>query len=443
MVRPLAQARILSGETQLKPIVSTILAALLTVTCLSQERLPGLRYWQLQSEIRTNLQNRNYDVALRLLKEADEADPNNPHVIFRMAMAETYLQMEQASLAHLNRLVGMRVYFDLAKEPAFAQLKGLTNFRRLVKAMEKIKATTDFQATLAFRIPERAFLPEGIAYDSRSGDFFVASIYKRKIVRVSSKGTTTDFIKPHQDDIWGVSGIGVDTNRRILWACSAAFEANEGFTPADKNNTAVFAFDIDTGKLAKKYPLEKPGNSHFCDGLVIASDGTVFVADSQGLIVYRVDAEAHDLQVVIGPDAGISPQGLAMSKSGKTLFISNYASGLYAIDLKSKQISTVHSKAKDSLAGIDGLITYGNDLIAIQNGIQPNRVVRLRMNSKGTVVNSIQVLEINHPSFGEPTLGVVKGDTLYFVANNPIGQFLRDHQPAALPSPVILKRVLR
>lgn len=427
----------------MKPIVSTILAALLTVTCLSQERLPGLRYWQLQNEIRTSLQNRNYAVSLRLLKEADAAVPNNPQVIFRMAIAEAFLQMEQASLKHLRRLVAMRVYFDLAKEPAFAELNSHVDFRRLTKAMEKIKATTDFHAEAAFRIPEQAFLPEGIAYDSQSGDFLVASIYKRKIVRVGSKGTTTDFIAPHQDDIWGVSGIGLDTGRRMLWACSAAFEANEGFTPADKNQTAVFAFDVDTGKLAGKYPLEKPGNSHFCDGLVVASDGTVFVADSQGLIVYRIDAGAPVLQVVIGPETGISPQGLALSKSGKTLFISNYSSGLYAIDLKSKQISSVHSKAKDSLAGIDGLIAYGNDLIAIQNGIQPNRVVYLRMNSKGTIVNSIQVLEINHPSFGDPTLGVVKGDALYFVANNPIGQFLRDRQPTALPAPVILKRVLR
>ena len=88
-------------------------------------------------------------------------------------------------------------------------------------------------------------------------------------------------------------------------------------------------------------------------------------------------------------------------------------------------------------------MSYGNDLIAIQNGIQPNRVVRLKMSNNGTTVESIQVLEINHPSFGEPTLGVVNQDTLFFVANSPVSQFLRDRQLSALPLPVILKRDLR
>jgi hypothetical protein len=118
-------------------------------------------------------------------------------------------------------------------------------------------------------------------------------------------------------------------------------------------------------------------------------------------------------------------------------------SGLYAIALPSNRVSRVVSLAKPSLAGIDGLVGYGKDLIAIQNGIQPNRVVRLRMSGDGTTVNSVQLLEVNHPSFGEPTLGLVKGRTLLFVANNPITQFLKDRRLEGLPSPVILRLELR
>jgi hypothetical protein len=268
-------------------------------------------------------------------------------------------------------------------------------------------------------------------------------VRQRRIVRVSGQNVVTDFIGSGQDGLWGVSGIGVDERRRLLWACSNATETAEGYTPADKNDIAVFAFNLDNGKLAAKYPLAQPGTDHMCDGLVVASDGAVFVADSMGTAIYRLDPDARDLKVVLSPEAGISPQGLALSKKGNILFVSNYFSGLYAIALPSNRISRVVSRVERSLAGIDGLISYGNDLIAIQNGIQPNRVVRLKMSGDGTTVSAVQSLEVNHPLFGEPTLGLVKGHTLLFVANNPITEFLQNRRLESVPEPVILRRELR
>jgi hypothetical protein len=427
----------------MQAIMLMIVIALAAGTVSAQEPLPGLRYWQLRREIRQSFQKRDYDAALRLLNEADKAVPDSPDLIFRMAQAEAFLHHEEASIAHLQRLTGMRVYYDLAQEPAFAELKPRADFLALTKTMESLRTERRSSATIAFRLSSTTFFPEGIAYDSRTNAYFVSSVRQRKIVRVSAQKVVTDFVGPGQDGLWGVSGIGVDERRRLLWACSNATETVEGYTPADQNNAAVFAFNLDDGKLVTKYPLAQPGSNHMCDGLVVGSDGAVFVADSLGTAIYRIDPGARDLKVVLGPEAGISPQGLALSAKGNTLFVSNYFSGLYAIALPSNRVSRVVSLAKPSLAGIDGLIGYGKDLIAIQNGIQPNRVVRLKLNSAGTTVTSVQLLEVNHPLFGEPTLGLVKGHTLLFVANNPITQFLKDRQLEGLPSPVILRRELR
>lgn len=427
----------------MKAIVVSMLIALTAVNGFAQEALPGLRYWQLRREIRQSFQKRDYATALRLLNEADKAVPESPDLIFRMAQAEAFLRNEEASIAHLQRLSGMRVYFDLTQEPAFAELKRRADFLALTKAMESLRTERRSRARVAFRLSSPAFFPEGIAYDSRTDAYFVSSVRQRKIVRVSDRQVVTDFTAPGQDGLWGVSGIGVDERRRLLWACSNATETVEGYTPAEQKNVAVFAFNLDDGKLVAKYPLAQPGSEHMCDGLVVAPGGAVFVADSLGTAIYRIDPGERDLKVVLGPEAGISPQGLALSEKGHTLFVSNYFSGLYAIALPSNRISRVVSRAKPSLAGIDGLVAYGKDLIAIQNGIQPNRVVRLKMSSDGTAVTAVQLLEVNHPSFGEPTLGMVKGHTLLFVANNPITQFLKDRRLEGLPSPVILRLELR
>lgn len=427
----------------MKALVVLMLIASAAVNGSAQEALPGLRYWQLRREIRQSFQKRDYAAALRLLNEADKAVPESPDLIYRMAQAEAFLRHEEASIAHLQRLAGMRVYFDVAQEPAFAELKQRADFIALTKAMESLRTERSSKAQVAFRLSSPTFFPEGIAYDSRTNAYFVSSVRQRKIVRVSARKVVTDFTGPGQDGLWGVSGIGVDERRRLLWACSNATETVEGYTPADQNNAAVFAFNLDDGKLVAKYPLAQTGSEHMCDGLVVAPGGEVFVADSAGTAVYRIDPGARDLKVVLGPEAGISPQGLALSEKGNTLFVSNYFSGLYAIALPSNRVSRVVSLDKPSLAGIDGLVGYGKDLIAIQNGIQPNRVVRLKMSGDGTTVASVQLLEVNHPLFGEPTLGLVKGRTLLFVANNPITQFLKDRRLEGLPSPVILRLELR
>ena len=418
---------------------SMILMVFLMATALAND-LPGSQFWDLQAQIAESFKKQDYRTALEQLKHSDALVPNRPSSVLRMARAHARLHENDAAMTQLTRLRDMQTYFDLAHDPAFADLgKG---FENLVSAMEKLKESKVTGATVAFKIPDTTFFPEGIAYDTNTGDVFVASMRKRKIVRISPTGTITDFIAPHQYDIWGISGIGIDAAHKTLWACSTAYEVNEEYKPTDRD-AAAFAFDLVSGRLKARYPFQRQEERHFCDGVAIGSDGTIFVADSQGMAVLKISPGAKELATLLPQSAGISPQGMAVSADGKTLFVSDYMSGLYALNLKTKQVSRLESKAKASLAGIDGLIGYGNDLIAIQNGILPNRVVRLKMGPSQKEVLDVQVLEMNHPLFGEPTLGVIKGNMLLFVANNPISKFLDDHQLSELPTPVILQRDLR
>jgi hypothetical protein len=135
----------------MQAIVLMILIALAAGAVSAQEPLPGLRYWQLRREIRQSFQARDYAAALRLLNEADSAVPDSPDLIFRMAVAEAFLRHEEASMAHLRRLAGMRVYFDVAREPAFAELKRRADFLALTRAMESLRTERSSRARVAFR----------------------------------------------------------------------------------------------------------------------------------------------------------------------------------------------------------------------------------------------------------------------------------------------------
>jgi hypothetical protein len=90
--------------------------------------------------------------------------------------------------------------------------------------------------------------------------------------------------------------------------------------------------------------------------------------------------------------------------------------------------------------GIDGLYRHGNRLIAIQNGIQPHRVVAMKLSGDGLAIESSEILAMNLPEFDEPTLGTVVGDDFYFVANSHWNRFDADNNlPDDLVGPIVLK----
>ena len=71
-----------------------------------------------------------------------------------------------------------------------------------------------------------------------------------------------------------------------------------------------------------------------------------------------------------------------------------------------------------SLAGIDGLYLHGRTLLAIQNGAQPERLIRMQLQASLTRVLKWQTLEANWEELGDPTHGVVVGRRFYFIANS-------------------------
>jgi hypothetical protein len=76
-----------------------------------------------------------------------------------------------------------------------------------------------------------------------------------------------------------------------------------------------------------------------------------------------------------------------------------------------------------SLKGIDGLYYYKGSLFAIQNGTNPLRLTRFELNHDLDRIVKFEVIDRKHPAFGEPTLGVVVGHTLYYVANSQWSQY--------------------
>lgn len=363
--------------------------------------------------------------------------PGFPQGIYFMAIARAGQGDRDGAFLALDRLADMGLYFDIRKQAVLKGLQDAPGFgtveRRFAANLKQIGA-----AEPAFRLADKDFIPEGIAFDPASGDFFVSSVHLRKIVRVHQGHVSTFAARASGLD--SVLGIHVDAKHDALWATSAAMPQTQGHDDAMKGRTALFRFDLRTGKQVAKYGLPQAGN-HSLNDLDVAPDGAVYVADSNGG-VYVLEPGAERLEPLTAAGAVRSAQGLALSADAHRLYVADYAGGLFVLDLETRKLTRVTAPSDVCVYGIDGLYAHGQDLIATQNGVHPTRIVSYRLDDGGRAIRSAIVLDANDPRVPEPTLLTVARDAVYVVANSQWSRFdEKGHLPSdgSLQAPLIAR----
>lgn len=345
--------------------------------------------------------------------------PGYPRLEYLLAVARVHRGDKAGALEALGQVAEAGVYVDLAPIADFAAVKDQPAFRVLMTRFAALRAPLA-KAAPGFRLVEPDFIPEGIAYDPGSGDFFLASVHLRKIVRVHG-GQETAFAGP-EADLWSVLGIKVDAAHGALWAVTSALPQMTGYAAALKGKSALYRFDLKTGAVQGSYPMPADGADHELNDLTVAPDGTVYAADGNGG-VYVLTPDAKALRPLTDSGALESAQGLALSPDGRYLYISDYERGLYAYDFADKRLSRLKVSGKVNPYYVDGLVLYGRDLVAIQNAAEPQRVTRFHLSPDGLGIAGAQVLDSADPLAPEPTLATVVGDELYLVANSQWSRF--------------------
>jgi sugar lactone lactonase YvrE len=355
---------------------------------------------------------KDYPVYLTEMRILAALHPGNPVVLVNLGGALALSGRAEEALAQFEQLAAMRVAVDLADHD-FDAVRETPRFRAVVRRMEETRAKPVHSATRAITIPQKDLLTEAIAWDAKSKTFLVSANRKRKIVRVDLQGRVTDFVSV---GIWGANGLGIDAKRRLLWASSSPSARAEGYAEKDDAEMALVAIDLDSGKVVRRIAVPQDDAKHFFDDLTVAPDGTVYLSDSMGS-VFRLRGET--LEPLVARGVLRSPQGSALGRG--TLYVSDYATGVWAVDPASGKASRLETPADCSAVGIDGLEYHDGSLLAVQNGVEPNRLVRLRLDGKR--IARCEIVEMNHPMMDEPTLGVMVGRDFWFLAASQGNKF--------------------
>jgi len=345
------------------------------------------------------------------------------------------------ALAALGTLAGWGVDPRAARDPDLVSLRGEPVFAVLLARFAALHQPLG-HSRVAFTLPEKGLIPEGLAYDARTRAFFVSSAHRRKIVRVAADGTARDFVTGGRDGLMAALALRADPGRRALWACSSGVREMQGARPEDQGRAALYEFDLDSGALRRW--LEAPATGarperNFND-LVLDASGNLYLSDAAACELLRLPAGGERLELFVARGTFRSPQGLALVDG--VLYVADYALGLARVDVGTRAVTFLDAPPQTLLTGIDGLVAADGRLVAIQNGLSPARVVSLDLDASGRRVLAARVLERAHALFDEPTLGVVVDGELYYVADSQWGRVDaqgRPGPPEVLREPVILR----
>ncbi len=409
----------------------TLLAAIAAILAASFAAADD--YADARAELINTYQAKDYAAMRAAAGRAMAARPGYPGARFNLALAQSLDGDAAGSLETLRDLLRQQIDFGAADMAEFSALHGLPGWPDYLARIEALREPVG-DAEVAWTHSAGDFIPEGIAVDPEGHGAWLGSIRNGTVRRLGNGAGLTAVPGPQ----WSVYGMRFRDDR--LWFVSAAVGQFVALDPADAGQTGLFSVAAEGGQVNTEIILPPSDTQKVLGDLEFGRDDIVYLADQVGGLVYRYDLDARELSTLTKPGDLGSPQGMALAADGRHLYVADYIGGLARLDGESGAAERMAADPATNLFGIDGMYRYGNSLIAIQNGIRPNRVVQLFLSDDGTAIKSSRILAMNLPEFDEPNLGQVVGDDFYFVANSHWNRFDADgNLPPDLDGPVVLR----
>jgi hypothetical protein len=367
----------------------------------------------------------DFDAFVKSLEAARDLNPFSLATRYNLACAYARTGREADALLLLRGLVAERVDYGMENDPDLESLRGLPEFPALLAELEK-NLTPVANSTHEFTIEQLGIVPEGIAIDTATSRTFFGSMRSGDIFVVDGAGQLSKFATVEHEGSLAAIGLYIDSKAQTLWAIGASFNLNENFDAATPGRTGVFGFDLGSGRLKAKLLADDPGNGF--NDLTMGRSGDMYISGSTLSVVRSGSDEIVPLRTS-APIVGSN--GVALSPDEKQLFVTSYPVGIAVVDTASGDTTWLTAPKDTTLYGIDGLYWHEGDLIGVQNGVQPWRLVRLELNENSSAISNVRLLEFANNAI-TPTTGAIVGDAIHYIGEGPAPANMPAHFPAEM-----------
>ncbi len=269
-------------------------------------------------------------------------------------------------------------------------------------------------ATLA----DTTLFAEGVDADPRTGNLYVGSIRHRTIIEVSPNGGSRDLhVSEKSPRVGAILGVRIAADGQHLFATTAGLPTMQGYAAGDSSLCAILKVRIADGRVVQRWDVPVDGARHLLGDLSIDVDGTVYATDSYSPVINILRVNSDTLGRLSHP-LFRSLQGVAPIPGTTQLVVADYSHGLLRVDLSTAEVLRIEDQVGQTTLGIDGIILHGNAVVAVQNGVQSPRVVRVELNADHSRVERLTVIDRQPDIAVEPTIGTLWRGGFVYVANS-------------------------
>lgn len=362
----------------------------------------------------TALRSGDSSAALAHLRLAHDAWPPQPAYSEGLVRLAARLRDHDVLLRTLQLLAEQGLGASVANDPAVTTLAAHDS--AVARARSAVlRATTGPERSRAQVVTaDTLFFPEGLDI-SDDGTRFITSLRHRNVWMQRGSAPGRWLLPQSVEGRAAVFGVKVAADGRSVWLTLAPTPHMQP-RPADSAVVAeLWQVDRASGRLLRRLRL---GDGKGVPGeLALTDDGNVLVSDATLGRLYRLRPRANSVETITHPLLR-SPQGIAVLGGKRHAIVADWSHGLLRWELETDTITAVETASSMALLGIDGLLRVGNELIAVQNGVQPMRVLRIGLDEWATRVTSATVIDRPGETAGEFTVAAQHGDSISYVASS-------------------------
>jgi hypothetical protein len=402
--------------------LGTALAALLLTAAAAPESNLE-QYFRLRGEGAKAAQANDLVTAEVRFEQALALYPTAPGSFIRLARVEVAAGKPQEAIAHLAEYARLGLVWNIPGDPVLKALVAEPAFAPVAARLAE-NAQPVGQVTRVATLGPAGAVNEGVAPD---GDgWLVSAVAGRSIIRVGAVGRS-DLLTP-DTETGGLFGLATDARRGVLWAAESRGPGIPGSGPGSgaPRRTGLLKLSLKDGRVLARFLVPDDGEDHQIGDVTVDDDGTVYASDSIGAVIYRLLPGEAQLKPFLTTKDMASPQGMAICPGTGSMVIADYSTGLHRLDLKTGVLTPVGG-LRAALAGTDGLFRVEYDfhmrsasphpvaLVAVQNGVSPQRLMFLRLSLDCEELEDATVLAANLAETDDLTLGVDGGGRVLFI----------------------------
>ncbi len=358
---------------------------------------------------------------LRLLQTTILLRRQQPYVPEHFVnMVRAYAMMEKPTSAYhyMLKMQQQGLTYDFDQHQETAALGGTEVYDYLNDLLIRAGEPAG-EAEPAFGIGPEFPLPTAITWDPNRERFLVGTAGSGAVLAVSEDGSVTRLLEANDDNgMWAIMDLEVDPARNLLWVSSAAIPQFEGLSNDNAGKSGLFEFQLDTLEVLGRYIVESDDGPHELGAIALDTNGDVYVADRKSATLYRRKLGLDHISPFVADKELNGFSDIAISADSSRVYLADWDKGVLVIDPENEKAAMLGGPETLNLGGIEAIFHAGSELIIIQSGIKPQRVVALKLDASGGTVEEVRPMAIALEWFERPSRGTIRDDSIYYLADS-------------------------